>query len=141
MRGVNERKHIRTSGLIAGGLLLVAPAGAAAAPFGELPFRAVSGPATCLRATGVPGELVRLARGTTVEVSQAGGPVTGSVDATGIDGCPRVATRPGGAGVIAFTDDGAVRASVRDPGGAAWPAPTEAVTRSSAVVAEAEPSD
>ena len=42
---------------------LVFPASAAAAPFGELPFRPVAGSATCLRATGVPGELVRWTRG------------------------------------------------------------------------------
>jgi len=37
----------------------LAPAAASAAPFGEPPFTPVSGEATCLRATGVPGELVR----------------------------------------------------------------------------------
>ena len=44
-------------------LLLALPVSAAAAPFGELPFRPVSSAATCLRPTGVPGELVRWVRG------------------------------------------------------------------------------
>ena len=44
---------------------------ASAAPFGELPFRPVSGAATCLRATGAPGELVR-APATGAEVLRAG---------------------------------------------------------------------
>ena len=38
---------------------LALPAGAAADPFGELPFQPVAGIATCLRATGAPGELAR----------------------------------------------------------------------------------
>jgi hypothetical protein len=46
--------------LLAGaGLLLLGPAVASAAPFGELPFQPVAGSATCLRATGTAGELVR----------------------------------------------------------------------------------
>ena len=40
------------------GLSLVVPATASAAPFGELPFQPVNGPAVCLQATGTAGELV-----------------------------------------------------------------------------------
>ena len=36
------------------GLVALVPGTASAAPFGELPFRAVSGAATCLHATGAP---------------------------------------------------------------------------------------
>ena len=53
------------------GLLVLVPAAASAAPFGELPFRPVSGTATCLRATGAPGELVRSTRNG-AELLQAG---------------------------------------------------------------------
>ena len=35
--------------LVSAGLLVLVPATASAAPFGELPFRPVSGTATCLR--------------------------------------------------------------------------------------------
>ena len=56
--------------LVFAGLLAAVPATASAAPlpraerssplrWGELPFRSVTGTATCLRATGTPGELIR----------------------------------------------------------------------------------
>src|SRR3954467_14846031 len=44
-------------------LTLLLPATAAAAPFTELPFRSVPTAAVCVRATGVPGELLRWTRG------------------------------------------------------------------------------
>jgi hypothetical protein len=40
-------------------LALLAAAPARADTFGELPFRQVAGVATCVRATGTPGELAR----------------------------------------------------------------------------------
>ena len=43
-------------------ILAAAPASAAAAPFGELPPLVVRSPARCLRATGAPGEVVRVSR-------------------------------------------------------------------------------
>ena len=93
--------------LVLAGLALFAPAAAAAAPFGELPFRPVSGAATCLRATGAPGELVRPTK-SAVQVLRAGPaglePVAG-LPAEDIRGCPRAAARPGGAGVVAYADE------------------------------------
>src|SRR4051812_37958212 len=111
--------------LCALGLAALAPSAASAAPFGELPFRAVTGTATCLRATGAPGELVRrVARGAEfLQATPAGVAATGTLAGqSGESGCPQVAARPSGAGVYAFlaSTDGepySVHAYVREAGG------------------------
>ena len=105
-------------------LALVLPASASAAPFGELPLRPVSGSATCLRATGAPGELVRWTRDG-VEVLAVGpaGPVPVATIGLGrLRGCPAAASDPGGAAVIAGATEAGIRISLREPGGT-WGAP------------------
>ena len=53
--------------------LLFVAVPAQAAPFGELPYRGVPTAAVCVRATGVPGELIRWSRGGfTCKASSAG---------------------------------------------------------------------
>ena len=117
-------------------LLALTPAAASAAPFGELPPVPVYGDATCLRATGTPGELVRSspAGARFVHVS-ASGVSDGATVVTGVadDDCPQVATQPGGAGVIAQAGAN-LWVATRDPG-ADWtgPAKLDAGTGSSAV--------
>lgn len=105
------------------GAALIAPAGASAAAFGELPFRPVSGAATCLRATGAPDELVRQTqKGLEFLTVTSAGLAPGDVlAADGINGCAAVRARPGGAGLMAYISGGAVedtrlRAAVREPG-------------------------
>jgi hypothetical protein len=115
------------------GLSLLVPATASAAPFGELPFQAVNGSATCLRATGTPGELVRSTRNG-AEILQAGAaglmPVANLPFVGETSSCPRAAARPGGAGVVAFftsdpaTGDSLVQGRLREPGGT-WGQTTE----------------
>ncbi len=105
---------------------LLVPATAVAAPFGELPFSATGTAATCLRATGAPGELVRSSR-TGVRFLQAG-PTgiaeTGSVMTGAPQGeCPQVAARPNGAGAIAQAGSG-LWVATRDPG-AGWTKPAK----------------
>src|SRR4051794_8020716 len=111
-------------------LSVLAPASASAARFGEPPFTALSSSATCLRATGLPGELVRWT-GTGASFLQAGptGLTPGAeVPAGGqLVDCPVVASQPNGAGVLAFVrqDGGAtpgVGVSLREPGGT-WSPP------------------
>ena len=101
--------------------LLLIPATAGAAPFGELPFETLQSPARCLRATGVPGELVRWARDG-AEVFQAnrsgfGAPVhvvLGEAPAI----CPIVAAQPSGAALIVQEPyEGGIELAVREPGG------------------------
>ncbi len=115
------------------GLLALVPAAASAAPFGEPPLKAVSGAATCLRATGAPGELVRSTRNG-AEILQAGAagltPVANLPLAGETGSCPRAAARPGGAGIVAFftsdpaNGDSLVQGRLREPGGA-WGQTTE----------------
>ncbi len=102
-------------------LAILAASPASAAPFGELPFQPLPAPARCLRATGVPGELMRWARDG-VEVFQATrsgfGPPTHVVlgEAPGV--CPAVATQPSGAAlIIQDRSEGGLAIAVRDPGG------------------------
>ena len=110
---------MRLLGALILALALAAPA--QADPFGELPFRAVPGVATCLQATGVPGELVRWTD-TGIELlrADAGGltPV-GSVRLGDSVGCPEVAGQPNGAAVVAAVvrenDAYVVHAALRDP--------------------------
>jgi hypothetical protein len=112
-------------------LLAVLPASASAAPFGELPFRPAGGTATCLRATGYPGEVVRSTK-TGAEFLQATS--AGLVPVAAVNGpasrCPVVAARSNGAGVVAFgaseetRSDVGIHVALREPGGA-WSAPAE----------------
>src|SRR3954452_19971913 len=107
------------------GLTLGLPAVAAAAPFGELPFRTVPTSAVCVRATGVPGELLRWTRGG-VELmrARAGGLVpTGTVKLGTVSDCPQVAAdATTGAAVVAASAKNAIRVAQRAPGGS-WGAP------------------
>jgi hypothetical protein len=109
--------------LIVAALVLATPASASAAPFGELPFRPVSGAATCLRATGAPAELVRWVAGG-AEVLQAGPdglvPVT-TVPLGKLRDCPAAADASG-AGVLAGPTASGVRIALREPGGG-WSPP------------------
>ncbi len=106
--------------------VLLAPPTASAARFGELPFTPVSGAATCLRATGAPGELMRSSPTGVrfLQVTPAGAVDTGGVT-TGLpeDVCPQVAVRPGGAGVVAQGGKG-LWVATRDPG-AGWTTPVK----------------
>ena len=112
--------------LVALVLLLAAPAGASAAPFGELPSQR-TGIANCVRATGAPGELVRRSNGGAA-VLQAGATGLTQVAELAADStdCPQAAARPGGAGIVAFPvlreavgvdAVEVIQAAVRDPGG------------------------
>ena len=124
---------MRRALLTAAVLLAVLPETASAAPFGELPFRPAGGTATCLRATGYPGEVVRSTK-TGAEFLQATPsglvPVAAVTSASHRNECPVVASRTGGAGVLAFStsEEGAsgvgVQVALREPGGA-WSAPAE----------------
>ncbi len=108
------------------GLALLAPASALAAPFGEPSFLPVSGAATCLRATGAPGELVR-ATSKGAEFLQVDPPGVRPVAALALerytDACPAAAARAGGAGIVAAIVDGQasdvhrIATAVREPGG------------------------
>ena len=114
-------------------LALLAPATASAAfrdsltapPFGELPFRPVAGGATCLRATGAPGELVRLGpTGARFLSAGAGGFTFGAEVRAGgtLTDCPVAAAQPNGAGALAIVRPDAggetmLMASLREPGG------------------------
>jgi hypothetical protein len=109
-------------------LPLALPATASAAPFGELGFRPAGGTATCLRATGLPGELVR-STATGAQFLQAGPAgltprAEVASDGTATQTCPQAAARGNGTGVLAFaldgerSDEGFVRVSLREPGGA-----------------------
>ena len=82
------------------GLLLLVPVAASAAPFGELPFQPVRGTATCLRATGTPGELVRQSKDAVhfLGASPAGLTAGATLAADGVVGCAETATWPGGGG-------------------------------------------
>src|SRR4051794_6220163 len=56
-RGIT--RNVNLKGLTPYLALLLVPAPAGAAPFGELPFRTVPTAAVCVQATGAPGELSR----------------------------------------------------------------------------------
>jgi hypothetical protein len=104
-------------------LLLLAAAPARADTFGELPFQPVAGVATCLRATGAPGEIARWTE-EGVELMHAGAAGLAATDAVRLGdayACPEVASQPNGAAVVAITvrdrQRWVVRVAVRDPGG------------------------
>ena len=99
--------------MVLSGLALLAPAAAPAAPFGE-PARSCPSatPQTCLRATGAPGELARSVgqRVQFLQATTAGLTIGRSLPVQNArESCPRVAARPGGAGVLGFAvgDEGA----------------------------------
>jgi hypothetical protein len=114
------------------GLPLLVPASVSAAPFGEPSLLGVGDTSGCLRATGAPGELAR-SIGTGVQFLQASphGLTVGRSVETDDDSrsCPRVAAKPGGAGVLAYGQEGdeiselmPIRAHLREPGGDWGPA-------------------
>src|SRR6478736_5578624 len=106
-------------------LTLALPATAAAAPFEELPFREVPTAAVCVRATGVPGELLRWSRGgiTLMQARADGLQDVGTVTLGTLTLCPEVAADAAtGAALIAGTDKGRIRVVQRAPGGG-WGAP------------------
>ena len=112
--------------MVLSGLALLTPASAIAAPFGEPSFLPVSGAATCLRATGAPGELVR-ATSKGAEFLQVDPPGVRPVAALALerytDACPTAAARTGGAGIVAAIVGGQaadvhrIATAVREPGG------------------------
>ena len=100
-----------------------APAGAA--PFGELPFRSVPTAAVCVRATGVPGELIRWTRGgaTLMQARADGLRDAGFVRLGTLNDCPAVAAdATTGAAVLAGSTKDGIRVAMRAPGGG-WGAP------------------
>ena len=107
-------------------LLLGAPS-----PFGEVPFRPAGGAATCLRATGYPGEVVRsTSLGAQFLSATPNGlaPVAEVTPGTSTSECPEAAAQPSGTGVVAFAGvDGVVRAALREPG-SPWGEPVEVAT-------------
>jgi hypothetical protein len=99
-------------------LALLAAAPARADTFGELPFRPVAGVATCVRATGVPGEIARWNKGG-IELLRAGAgglTPTGAVTLGRALSCPELAGQANGAAVAAVFVRGGVRVALRDPG-------------------------
>lgn len=104
---------------------LLTPARAAAALFGELPFRPVAGVATCLRATGAPGELVRWTPGG-IELLHADSSGLTPIETVRLgrgrgSSCPLIAAQPNGAAVAALLQsdlrDSRVSVALRDPDG------------------------
>jgi hypothetical protein len=126
--------------LFAASMVLLAPATASAAPFGELPFLATGAAATCLRATGAPGELIRSSRNGArfLHAGPTGIAETGLVETgTPQEECPQVAARPSGAAVIAQSGSG-LWVATRDPGGG-WTKPARLAPEASrAAVAVAD---
>ncbi|HEY6889262.1 MAG TPA: hypothetical protein VI300_15820, partial [Solirubrobacter sp.] len=106
--------------------LFATAAPAAAAPFGELPFRPVRSAAVCLAPTGEAGTLVRWAPGGAelLRATAAGLAPESTAPLGHLSGCPVAAVDASGAGVIAGTDDRGVRISTR-PAGGPWSAPLE----------------
>src|SRR4051794_3232982 len=106
-------------------LALAAPASAAGAAFGELPFQRVRHGGACLAPTGAPGELSRWApRGAEVLTAQRGGLGRPALVALGnLPGCPRAAADPSGAAVVAGATRDALRVALREPGGAGFGTP------------------
>jgi len=107
-------------------LALLIPAAAGAAPFGEPRFTPAPGSATCLRATGLPGELVRLSDSGARFVQAGAGGFTDSAE-VGAGGrvvdCPAAAAQPNGAGVVAIMrEDVSLHVSLREPGATTWSA-------------------
>jgi len=99
-------------------LLLALAVPARADTFGEVPFRPVSGVATCVRATGMPGELARWTRnGVELLRADAGGLTPAGTLALGrAFVCPAVAGHANGSAVVAVLRKGGVHVTVREPG-------------------------
>jgi hypothetical protein len=101
--------------------VLLLPAAAEAAPYGESPPRPRPDGARCLTPTGAPGELSLWARGG-VELLAADG--AGAIVPLGrVHGCPRAAADPGGAGVVAGMTAAGLRVALREPAGPGFAAP------------------
>lgn len=105
--------------------VLAFPAGASAAPFGELSFQPAGGAAACLRPTGAPAEVVRWVRGgvQTMTARADGLHPTGGVPLGTSTSCPDVAGHPNGAAVLAAPVTGGIRVALREPGAGSWSAP------------------
>ncbi|WP_028065949.1 hypothetical protein [Solirubrobacter soli] len=116
---------------VAGFLLILCPT-ASAAPFAELPFVGVRGPAVCLQATGAPGELFRQNdESASLLTATATGLTPGGVlPIEGTSNCADVAGWPGGGGVLAVPLSSEIeggtwlRAILREPG-QDWGAPVD----------------
>jgi hypothetical protein len=121
---------LRSAALTVLAATLVTAAPAAADPFGELPFDAVGGVATCLRATGAPGELARWVPGGVelLRATAAGVRPEGVVRLGGrTPVCPVVAAQADGAAVAAQvavrSRHAQLRAALREPGSDAFGPP------------------
>jgi len=110
--------------LLAAGLTIALDGPASAAPFAELPFRPVPGAAVCVRATGMPGELVRwTARGVELSIVRPEGSVASTtLDVGPVRECPVLVSDPGGFATLAAATTNGVRIAVREPSGA-WTTP------------------
>ena len=116
--------------------LLIAPAAASAAPFGELPFRPVRSAAECLAPAGEAGALVRWAPGGAelLRATAAGLAPESAARLGDMNDCPVAALDASGAGVVAGAGDDGVRISTRQPGGP-WSAPLKIAGRRARSVA------
>ena len=103
---------------------LVLPSAASAASFAELPYTSAPRGVSCLRPTGVPGELLAWApEGVQLRQATAGGLTPTATVALGhLQYCPVVAGRPNGAAVVAGIVGDTLAIAQRDAGGA-WSAP------------------
>src|ERR1700754_2413317 len=101
-------------------LVLLVPAKAAASPFGEVaPFTLERG---CVKATGMPGELMTETETGVRFMRAARAGLTPGEDVRGDFRCESVVARPSGAGLLAdTTTDDDVVATLREPGGAWGP--------------------
>jgi hypothetical protein len=134
------------SSLLVFALLLMLPSIARAAPFGEVAFRPADGTATCLRATGLPGEVVRSTAAGAQFLRAGPGGLTPLADVASegeAEACPQAAARPNGVGIVAFAQSTALdgpdllaRVALREPGGA-WGPQTDLVSLSD--IASAHP--
>src|SRR4051812_5237233 len=125
--GSSRARRVATMLRLALVLLLLMPAAAEAAPFGELPAQPVANPARCLRATGTPGDVVRWAPDG-AEIVQAtasgfGAPV--HIDLGERFGeCPTAVAQPSGAALVMKLRYDGIGVAVRDPGGTFAPPQT-----------------
>jgi len=108
--------------LAASTLALAGPAEAAS--LNELALREVPQRAVCVRATGVPGELVRWEKGgmALMRATAAGLADAGHIPFGTLGVCPEVAGDPSGATVLAVPTENGIRVVTRAPG-AGWSAP------------------
>ena len=107
--------------------LLLLPAAADAAPFGELAPLTVKSPGRCLRATGAPGEVVRWVPDGAEMVQATASGFGASVHIKLGDSfgeCPIAVAQPSGAEVVLQLRDEGIGVAVRDPGGSFGPVHT-----------------